>query len=245
MKAFDEIRNLFASLPQAKSMGLRASSFSFNTAGGRCETCQGLGRQRLEMYLFEDIFVTCEQCGGRRYKPEILEVMYKGKNICQILELTVEEAWNLFPTLSGLKKKLELLKRVGLGYLRLGQSATSLSGGEAQRLKICRELSQPSKQDYLYLLDEPTTGLHFDDIKKLVKVLEDLVDAGNTVVVVEHNLDLIKMADYIIDLGPEGGERGGEIVAQGTPEEIVKEKRSYTGKFLKDYLTPALIKNLA
>ncbi|KPJ57735.1 MAG: hypothetical protein AMJ42_04435 [Deltaproteobacteria bacterium DG_8] len=244
MKAFDEIRKFFATLSQAKSMGLTASSFSFNTPGGRCETCQGLGRQRLEMYLFEDVFVICEQCGGKRYKPEVLEVTYKGKNIYHILELTVDEAWNLFSSLPGLRKKLELLKRVGLGYLRLGQSATALSGGEAQRLKICRELSQPARHDCLYLLDEPTTGLHFDDIKKLVSVLEDLVDAGNTVVVVEHNLDLIKMADYIIDLGPEGGERGGEVVAQGTPEEVVVEKRSYTGRFLKNYLTPLSLKQL-
>ena len=244
MKVFDEVRKFFATLPQAKSMGLTASSFSFNLPGGRCETCQGLGRQRLEMYLFEDVFVTCEQCGGKRYKTEVLEVTYKGRNIHHILELTVDEAWNLFSSLPGLRKKLELLKKVGLGYLRLGQSATALSGGEAQRLKICRELSQPSRYDYLYLLDEPTTGLHFDDIKKLVTVLENLIDAGNTVVVVEHNLDLIKMADYIIDLGPEGGERGGQVIAQGTPEEIVKKKRSYTGRFLIDYLTPQSPKQL-
>ena len=244
MKAFDEVRKFFATLPKAKSMGLTASSFSFNLPGGRCETCQGLGRQRLEMYLFEDVFVTCEQCGGKRYKNEVLEVTYKGRNIHHILELTVDEAWNLFSSLPGLRKRLELLKRVGLGYLTLVQSATTLSGGEAQRLKICRELSQPSRYDYLYLLDEPTTGLHFDDIRKLVTVLADLVDAGNTVVVVEHNLDLIKMADYIIDLGPEGGERGGLVVAQGPPEEIVKEKRSYTGRFLIHYLTPQSPKQL-
>jgi excinuclease ABC subunit A len=237
MKAFDEIRRLYASLPEAKLQGLTSSHFSFNVPGGRCESCQGNGYQRLEMYFFEDIYATCTSCEGRRFKPEVLRVKRQGLDIGHVLNLTVDEALKIFADLPTLHKKIKVLSDMGLGYLRLGQPATTLSGGEAQRLKICLELANPLIRDHLFILDEPTTGLHFHDIEKLLKVLTHLVERENTVVVVEHNLDVIKTADWIIDLGPEGGERGGKIVAEGTPEDLIKVESSYTGKFLKEYLT--------
>ncbi|MBI5167064.1 MAG: excinuclease ABC subunit UvrA, partial [candidate division NC10 bacterium] len=238
-KGFDEIRKAFAKLSEARRRGYGPGHFSFNVAGGRCETCEGAGYQRLEMYFFEDLYVTCEDCQGKRYKREILEITYQGKNIGDVLSMTVEEALRFFPPIPGLQARLKVLSDVGLGYLRLGQPATTLSGGEAQRLKIAAELGARLSRDYLYILDEPTTGLHFEDIKRLLAVLDRLVEAGNTVVVVEHNLDVIKMADHIIDLGPEGGDRGGEIIAQGPPEEIIEVERSYTGRFLKNYISPS------
>ncbi len=188
------------------------------------------------MYFFENLYIKCEECGGKRYKPEVLTVTYHGKNIHDVLELTIDEAFTFFQDVSSLTKKFQLMTSVGLGYLRLGQPATTLSGGEAQRLKICAELGISDRRNYLYLLDEPTVGLHHADIKKLLNVLNDLVDAGNTVLLVEHNLDVIKCVDWIIDLGPEGGAQGGKIVAQGTPEDIIKQKGSYTGLYLKEYL---------
>ncbi len=236
IKAFDHIRKIFAEQAQSKTLGYTPGHFSFNTEGGRCESCQGAGFQKLEMYFFEDLYVTCEECGGRRYKSEILTVTYNGKNIYEVLELTVDEASDFFSSVPTLTNKLKLMASVGLGYLKLGQPATTLSGGEAQRLKVCEELGVLNRKDYLYILDEPTVGLHPDDIKKLIRVLNELVDAGNTVLLVEHNQDVIKCADWIIDIGPEGGDEGGYIVAEGTPEEIVATERSYTGRFLKKYL---------
>jgi excinuclease ABC subunit A len=236
IKAFDPIRKIFADQPQSKMLGYKPGHFSFNTEGGRCETCSGAGYQQLEMYFFEDLYVKCEECGGKRYKHEILNVTYNGKNIYDVLNLTVHEAIDFFRRIPSLVNKLGLMESVGLGYLRLGQSATTLSGGEAQRLKICAELGVLNRKDYLYILDEPTVGLHPEDIKKLLRVINDLVDAGNTVVLVEHNLDVIKSADWIIDVGPEGGDRGGCIVAEGTPEKVVKNKKSYTGKYLMEYM---------
>ncbi len=237
IKAFDEIRRAFAEQNEAKRQGLTASHFSFNVTGGRCDACQGNGYQRLEMYFFEDIYATCSSCEGRRFKPEVLRVKYQGLDIGQVLNITVEEALAIFTAIPVLQRKFKVLSNVGLGYLRLGQPTTTLSGGEAQRLKICLELANSQMWDHLFILDEPTTGLHFQDVQKLLKVLMDLVDAGNTVVVIEHNLDVIKTADWIIDLGPEGGEDGGEIVAEGAPEDVIKMERSYTGRFLREYLT--------
>lgn len=236
VKAFDHIRRIFSGLPDAKKLRFSAGHFSFNLPGGRCEACQGSGFQRIEMYFFEDLLVTCDECGGRRYKPQILRVRHKGRNIAQVLEMTVMEAIQVFSDHPPLRTKLQTLADVGLGYLRLGQPAPTLSGGESQRLKISHELGNWKAHDYLYILDEPTTGLHFDDIKNLLQVLNALVDAGNTVVVVEHNLDVIKTADWIIDLGPEGGEGGGRVVAQGTPEDVAQTKGSHTGRFLREYL---------
>jgi excinuclease ABC subunit A len=236
IKAFDEIRKLFAAQPQARTLGLSAGAFSFNVPGGRCEACQGDGFQKLEMYFFEDIYVTCEACEGRRYGPEVLRVAHRGRNISQVLQLTVDDALGLFATHPGIERRLRALQEVGLGYLRLGQPATTLSGGEAQRLKIAAELGARLATDFLYLLDEPTTGLHLDDVRKLLAVLQRLVEAGNTVVVVEHHLDVIKSADWVVDLGPEGGEAGGEIVAEGPPEVLAQAAGSYTGKFLAELL---------
>ncbi len=238
IKAFDPIRKLFAEEALSKGLGYEAGHFSFNTTGGRCEVCKGAGYQRLEMYFFEDLYVRCEECAGRRYKPEILNITYKGKNISEILELTVDEALRFFSGHPSITKRLRLMASVGMDYLKLGQPATTLSGGESQRLKICSELSITQRRDYLYILDEPTVGLHPDDIKKLLNVLNELVDAGNTVVVVEHNLDVIKCADWVIDLGPEGGQEGGYIIAEGRPEDIIKQKCSYTGRYLREYLSP-------
>ncbi len=236
IRGFDVIRKLFASQREARIAGLTASSFSFNTRGGRCEGCQGSGYQRLEMYFFEDLYVTCDKCEGWRYRPEVLKIRYKGKNISNILRMTISEAEGFFKDETSLNESLKILDEVGLGYLRLGQPATTLSGGEAQRLKICSEIWRKDARDVLYLLDEPTTGLHFDDIKKLLTVFNRLVERGNTVVVIEHNMDVIKSADYIVDLGPEGGENGGEIVAEGTPEEVAGCVKSHTGSFLRENL---------
>ena len=236
LKAFDEIRTLFAMEREALRQGLTPGHFSFNAPGGRCERCEGNGYEKLEMYFFEDIYATCEECNGRRFKPIVLGIRYRGKTIHDVLNMTVTEALGFFSGSQKLTEKLHLLSSIGLGYLRLGQSATTLSGGEAQRLKIAAELKDPSAQNLLYIMDEPTTGLHLDDIKKLLTVLHKLVDAGNTLVVVEHNLDVIKTADWVIDLGPEGGAAGGEIVAEGRPEQVAKVERSHTGRFLAKVL---------
>jgi excinuclease ABC subunit A len=236
IKAFDEIRKLFAALPRARALGLGPGAFSFNVTGGRCETCEGDGFQKLEMYFFEDVYVTCQECAGRRYRPEVLGVALRGRSIAEVLAMTVDDAAEFFAGQATLGRRLRVLQDVGLGYLRLGQPATTLSGGEAQRLKIAAELGARAATDILYILDEPTTGLHFDDVKRLLGVLNRLVDAGNTVLVVEHHLDVIKCADWVIDLGPEGGEEGGRIVAQGTPEAVAQAPGSYTGKFLAEVL---------
>jgi excinuclease ABC subunit A len=236
VKAFDEIRKIFAAQPRAKALGLGAGAFSFNVPGGRCEQCQGDGFEKLEMYFFEDVYVTCQACEGKRYRPDVLGVKARGRNISEVLEMTVDEAVDFFAGQTALARRLKVLGDVGLGYLRLGQPATTLSGGEAQRLKIAAELGTRATADMLYILDEPTTGLHLDDVKRLLGVLHRLVDAGNTVLVVEHHLDVIKSADWVIDLGPEGGDEGGEVVAEGPPEVIAQTPGSYTGKFLAELL---------
>lgn len=233
---FTDIRELFSSTNEAKARGYSSSRFSFNVKGGRCEACQGDGLLKIEMHFLPDIFVPCEVCKGKRYNRETLDVKYKNKNIYDVLEMTVEEALEFFANIPKIKRKLQTLSDVGLSYIKLGQMATTLSGGEAQRVKLATELARKSTGKTIYILDEPTTGLHIADVHQLIEVLQKLVDAGNTVVVIEHNLDLIKTADYIIDLGPEGGNRGGTIVAKGTPEEICKVKKSYTGKYLKEFL---------
>lgn len=230
---FSLIRQLFSQMPEARMRGYKAGRFSFNVKGGRCETCQGAGIIKIEMHFLPDVYVTCDICKGKRYNRETLEVKYKGKNISEVLDMTVTQALELMHNIPAIKTKLQTLYDVGMGYIRLGQPATTLSGGEAQRVKLSRELSKKSTGRSIYILDEPTTGLHFDDIKKLLAVLNRLVDAGNTVVVIEHNLDVVKTADHIIDLGPEGGDEGGWIVTQGTPEEITKHSSSYTGKYLR------------
>ncbi|MCP9440335.1 MAG: excinuclease ABC subunit UvrA [Nitrospira sp.] len=232
LKAFDDIRRIFASEPVALRQGLTPRHFSFNTAGGRCERCQGSGVEKLEMYFFEDIYVSCEGCDGKRFKPEILTVRHRGRTISDVLSMTVDEAAAFFADAPRLREKLRILSSIGLGYLQLGQSATTLSGGEAQRLKVAAELQTGTAKDLLYIMDEPTTGLHFDDVKKLLAVLHKLVNAGNTLVIVEHNLDVIKSADWIIDLGPEGGEAGGRIIAEGRPEQVASVSTSHTGRFL-------------
>ena len=233
---FTKIRELFASTPTAKEKGFDIGKFSFNVEGGRCEACAGDGLKRLKMYFMADVFVPCEVCGGKRYSREVLDVKYKGKSIYDVLEMTVDEAYSFFDALPQIKSKLQTLVDVGLGYIKLGQSATTLSGGEAQRLKLATELTRRDTGNTVYILDEPTTGLHSYDVKKLVDILQRLVGKGNTVVVIEHNLDIVKIADYIIDMGPEGGEGGGTIVAKGTPEEVCKHKDSYTGMYLKRML---------
>ncbi len=236
MGGFDDIRRVFSGLPHAQASGLSPGSFSFNVPGGRCEECKGEGVRKLEMYFLPDVYIKCGACGGRRYKPQVLDVKYRGRSIYDCLEMTFEDAARFFPGEAGLQRRFSILKEVGLGYLKLGQPATTLSGGEAQRLKVARELVEDGKGDILYILDEPTTGLHMDDTKKLLSVLGRLVDSGNTVLLIEHNLDCIKTADHIIDLGPGGGAEGGEIVAEGPPERIAKIKKSRTGQFLKDVL---------
>ena len=236
IKAFDSIRKIFADQFEAKISGLKPSDFSFNTPGGRCEGCQGSGFQKLEMYFFEDLYIKCDKCDGQRYRPEVLKVKHKGKNISEVLNMTIKEALDFFKDSLSIKEKFSLLNEVGLGYIRLGQPATTLSGGEAQRLKICSEIIKKERKDMLYLFDEPTTGLHFEDIKRLIKIFNLLVDSGNTIVVIEHNMDVIKSSDYIIDLGPEGGERGGEIIAEGSPEEVILNRKSFTGRYLSKYL---------
>jgi len=232
-KVFDEIRKIFAQTSEAKIRGYKPGRFSFNVKGGRCDACQGDGLIKIEMNFLPDIYVECEECKGSRYNKETLEVMYKGKNIAEVLDMSVEEALDLFKNIPYIRRKLETLSQVGLDYIKLGQSSTTLSGGEAQRIKLTRELSKRSTRSTLYLLDEPTTGLHFHDVKKLIDVLNNLVDKGNSVVVIEHNVEVIKSADYIIDLGPEGGDLGGEIVATGAPEEVAENPKSYTGEILK------------
>ncbi|KKR10121.1 MAG: UvrABC system protein A [Parcubacteria group bacterium GW2011_GWA2_39_18] len=233
---FGPIRDIFMSLKESKMRGYSAGRFSFNVKGGRCEVCEGQGVQKIEMHFLPDVYVECEECGGKRYNKGTLEIEFRGKNIAQILEMSVKEADNFFDDFAQIKSKLDTLKDVGLDYIKLGQSSTTLSGGEAQRIKLATELSRKSTGKALYVLDEPTTGLHFTDIKKLLVVLQRLVDLGNTVLVIEHNLDVLKCADWLIDLGPEGGERGGEIIAQGAPDEIVKNKKSETGKWLKNIM---------
>lgn len=233
---FDIIRELFSQTPEAKMRGYKPGRFSFNVKGGRCEACSGDGIIKIEMQFLSDVYVPCEVCKGKRYNSETLEVKYKGKNIDDVLNMTVEEALEFFENIPRIKNKIQTLKDVGLGYIRLGQPSTQLSGGEAQRIKLAFELSKRSTGKTLYILDEPTTGLHVDDVNRLVEILQRLVDAGNTVIVIEHNLDMIKCADYIIDLGPEGGDKGGTLVAQGTPEKIVENDNSYTGRYLKKLL---------
>jgi excinuclease ABC subunit A len=235
-KVFDDVRKLFAETTEAKIRGYAPGRFSFNVEGGRCEACQGDGLIKIEMNFLPDVYVECEECKGKRYNAETLDVKYKGKSIADVLAMSVEEALVLFANLPSVRTKLEVLDRVGLNYIKLGQSSTTLSGGEAQRIKLTRELAKRGTGKTLYLLDEPTTGLHFHDVKKLIKVLQDLVDLGNSVVVIEHNLDVIKSADWIIDLGPEGGNAGGYIIAEGTPETVAKNPKSYTGQFLKRML---------
>ncbi|MCE5193876.1 MAG: excinuclease ABC subunit UvrA [Nitrospiraceae bacterium] len=244
LKIFDSIRKIFSEQLESRSHGYSPGFFSFNVPGGRCETCRGEGYEKMEMYFFEDLYVKCEECSGKRYKPAALNVHYRGKNINDILNMTVDEAAEFFHDILQIKSRLSLMQEIGLGYLRIGQPATTFSGGEAQRIKICGELigagspgtfANKNKPQYLYILDEPTVGLHFRDVKALLIVLQKLVDAGNTVLVIEHNLDVIRLSDWIIDLGPEGGEKGGRIIFEGTPGELIKSKESYTGKYLKKY----------
>ena len=235
-KIFDDIRDLFAQTNDAKVRGYTKGRFSFNVKGGRCEACSGAGINKIEMNFLPDVYVECEVCKGKRYNRETLEVQYKDKSIADVLEMTVEEAYEFFKNIPSLERKLQTLMDVGMNYIQLGQPATTLSGGEAQRIKLATELSKMSRGKTIYILDEPTTGLHFEDIRKLLEVLNRLVDKGNTVLVIEHNLDVIKVADHIIDIGPEGGYKGGQIIAEGTPEEIAENEGSWTGKFLKKYL---------
>jgi len=233
---FTPIRELFAATPEARSRGYTPGRFSFNVKGGRCEACQGDGLIKVEMHFLPDVYVQCDVCKGKRYNRETLDIRYKGKTIDELLEMTVEDALIFFDAIPMLKRKLQTLMDVGLSYIRLGQSATTLSGGEAQRIKLAKELSKRDTGRTLYILDEPTTGLHFHDVKQLLQVLHRLRDHGNTLVVIEHNLDVIKTADWIIDIGPEGGGKGGEIIAQGTPEDVAKVPSSHTGHFLKPLL---------
>ncbi|MFW6025423.1 MAG: excinuclease ABC subunit UvrA [Candidatus Woesearchaeota archaeon] len=235
-KTFGKIRELFAKTAEAKLRGYDKGRFSFNVKGGRCEKCHGKGEIKIEMNFLADIYITCDECEGKRFNRETLEVRFKGKNIAEVLDMSVDDAYDFFKKIPYLKRKLKLLKDVGLGYIKLGQKSTTLSGGEAQRIKLTRELSKRSNKNTIYVLDEPTTGLHFHDVKKLIKVINRLVDKGATVIIIEHNLDVIKNADWIIDLGPEGGEFGGEVIAEGTPEEVAKSDKSYTAKYLKGYL---------
>ena len=233
---FTFVRDLFAKLPDSKVKGYKPGRFSFNVKGGRCESCEGDGIIKIEMNFLPDVYVTCEICNGARYNRETLEIKYKGKSISDILSMDVDEALTFFENIPAITKKLKTLKDVGLGYIHLGQQATTLSGGEAQRVKLSTELSKMNTRKTLYILDEPTTGLHFEDIRILLKVLQKLVDRGNTVIIIEHNMDVIKSSDWVIDLGPEGGDEGGQIISCGTPESLAENKKSYTGQFLKDIL---------
>ena len=233
---FDQIRDLFAATADAKAKGYKKGRFSFNVKGGRCEACSGDGIIKIEMHFLPDVYVPCEVCKGKRYNRETLEVKYKDKSIYDVLNMTVEEAMTFFENVPSIRRKIETLYDVGLSYIRLGQPSTTLSGGEAQRIKLATELSRRSTGKTIYILDEPTTGLHFADVQKLVEILRRLSDGGNTVVVIEHNLDVIKTADYIIDIGPEGGDGGGTVVAKGTPEEVAKNPASHTGHYVAKYL---------
>ena len=234
--AFSPIREWFSGLPESRARGYSPGRFSFNVKGGRCEACKGDGLIKIEMHFLPDVYVTCESCKGKRYNRETLEINFKGKNISDVLNLTVDEAFEFFSAVPSIRDKMKTLIQVGLGYIKVGQQATTLSGGEAQRVKLSKELSRRSTGKTLYILDEPTTGLHFEDVNNLLKVLHMLVSQGNTVIVIEHNLDVIKTADYIIDIGPEGGDLGGEILAHGTPEEVSNKQGSYTGSYLKRIL---------
>ena len=234
--AFTAIRNLFSALPESKMRGFKSGRFSFNVKGGRCEACKGDGIKKIEMQFLSDVYVECSECGGKRFNKDTLAIKYKKRNIAEVLDMTINQAVEFFDNIAPLKRKLKTLQDVGLGYIKLGQSATTFSGGEAQRIKLAAELSRMPKGHTVYILDEPTTGLHLADIKQLLKVLFSLRDKGNTVLVIEHNLDVIKCADHVIDLGPEGGDKGGEIIASGTPEKIAQCKKSYTGRYLKEYL---------
>ncbi len=234
--AWTHVRDLFAAEPESRARGWGPGRFSFNRPGGRCEVCEGNGEIAVEMHFLPTVYVLCDVCNGKRFMKETLEITYRKKNIHEILQMTIEEAEEFFQDIPAISDRLKTLSEVGLGYIRLGQSATTLSGGEAQRVKIASELYRAHVQKTIYLLDEPTVGLHYEDVKKLIDILQKLVDKGNTVVVIEHNLDLIKCADYVIDIGPEGGERGGTIVAKGTPEDVAKSTASYTGKYLKKIL---------
>ncbi len=236
---FTQIRDLYAMLPESRERGYKAGRFSFNVAGGRCEACQGDGQRRIEMNFLPDVYVQCEVCGGKRYNHETLAVKYKGYSIADLLETPVADALPVLENIPQIRQKLQTLVDVGLGYIHLGQSAVTLSGGEAQRIKLARELSKRQTGKTLYLLDEPTTGLHFDDVSKLLEVLHRLTDLGNSIIIIEHNMDVIRNADWIIDLGPEGGEEGGRIVAQGTPEQVARLKKSYTGQALAKLLRGA------
>jgi excinuclease ABC subunit A len=230
---FSDIRNIFANLPEAKIRGYKPGRFSFNVKGGRCETCEGAGRRVIEMNFLPDVEVDCETCLGRRYNRETLEVLYKGKSINDVLNMTVEEATTFFENIPNIHRKMKTLADVGLGYITLGQQATTLSGGEAQRVKLAEELSKKDTGNTIYILDEPTTGLHFQDIEHLLSVIQRLVNKGNTVIVIEHNMDVIKVADYIVDMGLEGGRGGGEVLVSGTPEKVANTEGSHTGRFLK------------
>jgi excinuclease ABC subunit A len=233
---FNDIRDIFAGMPEAKARGYKSGRFSFNIEGGRCEACSGDGIVKIEMHFLPDIYVPCDVCGGKRYNRETLEVKFKDKNIYEVLEMTVEEGLKYFENIPNIYRRLQTLYDVGLGYIKIGQSSTTLSGGEAQRVKLATELAKRSTGKTVYILDEPTTGLHVADVHKLIEVLQKLVDAGNSVIVIEHNLDVIKTADYIIDLGPEGGDKGGTVIAKGTPRDIANNPISYTGLYLKEML---------
>ncbi len=234
---FDMIRDLFASTADAKARGYQKGRFSFNVKGGRCEACGGDGIIKIEMHFLPDVYVPCEVCGGKRYNRETLEVQYKGKNIYDVLDMTVEEALKFFENVPSIRRKIETLYDVGLSYIKLGQPSTTLSGGEAQRIKLATELSRRDTGKTIYILDEPTTGLHFADVHKLVEIIQLLCENAHTVIVIEHNLDVIKTADYLVDMGPEGGDGGGTVIAAGTPEEVAENPASYTGKYVKRYLS--------
>lgn len=240
--AFTPIRDWFAGLPESRARGYKPGRFSFNVKGGRCEACQGDGVIKIEMHFLPDVYVECETCKGKRYNRETLEVTFKGKSIADVLDMTVEDAQQFFSAVPAIREKMDALMKVGLGYIKVGQQATTLSGGEAQRVKLSKELSRRSTGRTLYILDEPTTGLHFEDVRKLLEVLHSLVDQGNTVVVIEHNLDVIKTADWIIDIGPEGGDGGGLIVATGTPEAVAEVEASHTGRYLGPMLEQSRIR---
>ncbi len=235
---FAPIRDWFAELPDSRARGYKPGRFSFNVKGGRCEACQGDGLIKIEMHFLPDVFVTCDVCKGQRYNRETLEIKFRGKSIADVLDMTVDEAVPYFSAVSRIHDRLRILQQVGLGYVKLGQQATTLSGGEAQRIKLSKELARRATGRTLYILDEPTTGLHFEDVRKLLEVLHALVDQGNTVIVIEHNLEVIKTADWLLDLGPEGGDGGGRIVASGTPEDVAADPESHTGRFLAPLLAP-------